>query len=74
MIIPAATASLTLWNARALCLFFKLKSGNVDDLTTAWLSPKRYDGPLTGTPNILNTYLNSIIKSVAILADTNSDP
>ena len=43
-------------------------------LTTDLLSPNKYDFVLMGTPNYLKACLKSIICSVAILDDTNSDP
>ena len=70
----AAMASLTLWNAKMLCLLLKVECGSVALVTTDLLSPNIYDLDLMGTPRYLSLYLISMICSVAVLAATNSDP
>ena len=67
-------ASLTLWNARMLCLLLRVEWGRVALVTTDLLSPNMYDYDLMGTPKYLRVYLWSIICSVAIMAATNSEP
>ena len=67
-------ASLTLWNAKMLCLLLKVECGSVALVTTDLLSPNIYDLDLMGTPRYLSVYLISMICSVAVLAATNSDP
>ena len=67
-------ASLTLWNAKMLCLLLKVECGSVALVTTDLLSPNIYDLYLMGTPRYLSVYLISMICSVAVLAATNSDP
>ena len=66
-------ASLTLWNARMLCLLLRVGWGRVALVTTDLLSPNIYDFDLMGTPKFLRVYLRSIICSVAVLAATNSE-
>ena len=72
--ILAAIASLTLWNARILCLLLKVEFGRVTLVKTDLLLPNIYNFVLMGTPKYLRVYLKSIICSVAVLAATNSDP
>ncbi len=73
-IMLAATAFLTLQQAKALCLFFKVLLQVVVLITTLWLSPYVMVGPLIATPSILSWYLSSVLNSVAIVAATNSNP
>ena len=72
--ILAAMASLTLWNAKMLCLLLRVECGSVALVTTDLLSLNMWDFDLIGTPNYLRVYLKSIICSVAVLAAKNSDP
>ena len=72
--ILAAMASLTLLNAKMLCLLLRVECGSVALVTTDLLSPNMYDFDLIGTPKYLRVYLKSIICSAAVLAATNSDP
>ena len=67
-------ASLTLWNAKMLCLLLKAECGSAALVTTDLLSPNIYGLDLMGTPRYLRVYLKSMICSVAVLAATNSDP
>ena len=66
--------SLTLWNAKMLCLLLKVECGSVALVTTDLLSPNIYDLDLMGTPSYLSVYLISMICFVAVLTATNSDP
>ncbi len=72
--MPAATASLTLWYARALCLSFRVLLGEIVLTTMLWLSPYMMVGAWIATPSILSWNLSSMLSSVATLAATNSDP
>ena len=67
-------ASLTLGNARMLCLFVNVECGTVALATTDLLSPNKKDLVVMGAPRYLNVYLMSMICSVAVLAATNSEP
>ena len=70
----AAIATLTLCNARILCLFVSVECGNVALVTTDLLSPNRKDLVVMGAPRYLKVCLMSMICSVAVLAATNSEP
>ena len=72
--ILAGMASLTLWNAKMLCLLLRVECGSVALVTTDLLSPNMKDFDLIGIPKYLRVYLKSIICSVAVLTATNSDP
>ena len=67
-------ASLTLGNARMLCLFVNVECGRVALVTTDLLSPNKKDMVVMGAPRYLNVCLMSMICSVAVLAATNSEP
>ncbi len=71
----AVMASLTQWKESATCHLFKDEWGMVALSTTDRLSPNRYVGPLTETPRYLNAArFPTMICSVAVLAETNSEP
>ena len=63
--MPAAIASHILLYTQDRCFFFKEEEGMVVLSTTDMLSPINRDGPLMGTPNILNLYLISMTASSA---------
>ena len=71
--ILAAMASLSLWNAKMLCLLLKVECGSAALVTTDLLSPNINDLDLMGKPRYLRVYLVSMIYSFAVLAATNSD-
>jgi hypothetical protein len=70
----AAAPSQTAWKHIALCFLFNLALTFEALLTTLSLSPSIFVGPSIGIPNILNLYLSALIRSVANLIATNSDP
>src|SRR5688572_5811271 len=72
--IFAAIASLTLWYAMALCLFFNMEEGKVVLITTLMLSPTSNEVSSKGTPNTLSLYLASSTNFTATLAATYSEP
>ena len=42
-VTKVAMASLTLWNAKMLCLLLKIERASVEHVTTDLLSPNIYD-------------------------------
>ena len=78
LIMPDATAALTLWKDSAVWRLSITDCGIVDDVTTLWLSPNIQDGPSMGpsmgTPMLRNVMRRSMICSVAMRAATNSEP
>ena len=70
----AATASLTLWYAIALCFFLRVLDGRLVLNTTPLLSHRIWLGPKIGIPIILSLYLNSMRMSTEIRRATNFSP
>ena len=73
-VVPAAIASLVLWQDKITWRLLSFPSGLVAALTTASLSPNAMEESQMGTPRHRRTRRSSMICSVQVLVATNSDP
>jgi hypothetical protein len=72
--IFAATDSLTLCYAIALCFFFNTEVGVAAFNTTDWLSMNKFVASSIATPNMHNLEHRAMINSIAIRVATKSAP